>query len=167
MSKITINNINIVVIDEEGVGRSKIGQAMIKSYFPNMTIVGAGVREPDSKRTDMHPDVVKLIQQRCLIDISQDIVVLLKPDMKTKNTIALVLNDQEHLPEYVTEQAFDVFIAPVEDPGNDIENKLEIAADCINEFVSMLIHFLTYRFNEIGTQRMVNGNVIPRLLQPN
>lgn len=159
---ITLNDINILVVDEEGVGRNKIGQIMIKNELPKTIVIGAGVREPDSKRKDIHQEVINLLKRRCGIDVSQDKVKLLKPDMVNNKTLVLVLNDPEHLPAYVKEKAFDILLAPVEDPGNDIKIKLEIAADYIESYISLLVNILNNSFNKVGVSKDFKGNIIPR-----
>lgn len=156
--------INIVIVDEEGVGRSRIGQALVQKQLPNISINGVGVRRPDSGRTTMHPLVVQTVSARCGADISNEPVTLLTPEMVTAETIVLVLNDHKNLPGWVTQQALAVLLAPIADPFPKLENELENAASRISFHAWLLMYVLTNKFEELDTKKDSSGNVKPRYL---
>ena len=164
MTPISIENINLVFIDEEGVGRSKIAAAMAINSFPGMSITGVGVRAPDSGRTKPHPAVVNTVGYRTQINIENEEVRLLEPGMITKETIGVVLNDPKHLPDFAVQQALDILLAPIADPFPKLDTSLELAATQIALYIWLLQFVLTNKIDEIGINRDETDNVVPRFL---
>lgn len=114
--------INILVVDEEGVGRNNLGKAVLMKKLPDIPINSAGIHKPESGRTDIHPSVIEVAKNRYGVDISDWPVQLLSPEMINNQTLVLVLCNPELVPDYVLENAYDVLLAPIEDPfGLDIE----------------------------------------------
>ena len=85
----------------------------------------AGVRAPDSGRTDLHQSVIEIIHLRTKIDASDWEVQLLAQEMVTTATIVVFVGISEELPDYVFETAFAVINAELADPFHDLENKLQ------------------------------------------
>jgi protein-tyrosine-phosphatase len=160
----SLAEIDLLFLDREGVGRANIAKAMVTQSLPGITVNSAGVLEPDSKRKDMHPEITSLVQRRLNIDISDWKVQLLKPEMISAATVVLVLCDPGLLPDYVTKQALDVLLAPIHDPFENFESKLENTATTIALINWLLCLTLKQKPAEIGTNRDNRGMVIPRHL---
>lgn len=181
---ITKEQVQYVALDDQGAGRCGIGEATLGHFlgqketdspeleFPDETnlnlfsnIIRAGIRPPDSGRTDLHPLVTDLIKQRLGIEFLDKKIHLLQAADINASTIVLVLaTDLSTVPEYVFSQAFDVLHAPIVDPFPNLENDLDSAAAQIYFYALLLANVVETRFAELGISRDKNGIVIPRRL---
>ena len=153
----------ILVYDDEGVGRSQIGRVMIQDRLPNIPIFAVGLKEPRSGRTTMHPSVIRIIHERYGVDISKEKVTLLKPEMVTKDTIVVGLTDTI-APNFLREKALDIFLAPIDDPASDLEHLLDVIATRTYYVAWLFDLVLSKRFEQIGIKRDERGFVLPRYL---
>ncbi|NCS97444.1 MAG: hypothetical protein GW762_02550 [Candidatus Pacebacteria bacterium] len=160
----SLAEINLLDLDKEGVGRSNLGKSVKQAVFPTLEKNAAGVHPPESGRTDIHPSVISVAEKRHGSDIAGWPVQVLTPEMVNALTIVIVYCDPKLIPDFVLEQAFDVLLAPIQDPFGNLESKLENTATQIAFFNWLLYVTLTSRFDEIGTHRDENGYVIPRYL---
>lgn len=154
---------SILVYDDEGVGRCHIAAVMIKDNLPNIPVLAVGLREPQSGRTTMHPSVVELLATRYKVDIADEKVTLLKPEHVDEQTIALGLTTTPP-PSYLMEKAADVLLAPIDDPGSDLEHMLEFSATRIYYISWLLENVLSKSPERIGQLKDDKGLIIPRYL---
>ncbi|MCC6711266.1 MAG: hypothetical protein IT416_02845 [Candidatus Pacebacteria bacterium] len=182
---ITKEQAQYIALDDQGAGRCGIGEAALGEFvgkenidttLPEKTnlsptslyqnIMRAGIRPPDSGRSDLHPLVTDLIKAQFGIEfLDKKIHLLQQADINT-NTIVMVLStDLNSVPEYVFKQAYDVLHAPIIDPFPNLENDLVPAARQIYFYALLLGYIVETRFEELGISRDKDGRVIPRNLK--
>lgn len=145
-------------LDAEGVGRSNLGKSIGGGD-------SAGVNRPQSGRADIHPKVIELAKRRYGVDISTWPVQQLRPEQVDENTVVIaLLGDVSQIPDFVFLHALDVFLAPIEDPFEDLDSMLEHTVSQIAWIEWLLSFVLTQRLEEVGTNRDATGKVIPRNL---
>lgn len=157
----------IIVYDDEGAGRCHLGkyavQRSLQEKLPKVTFLAAGLRKPDSGRVTIHPLPANTIKYRHGLDVLNDPVHLLVPEDVNGLTIALGLTST--VPHaFLLENAFDVLIAPAQDPFHDLANELEPIATEIGLIAWLFEWVLLRKFNELGTKRDESGIVKPRRL---
>ena len=158
---LNIEQVKILWLDLEGVGRCNLGKS-ISEKNPHKNDA-AGVDHPQSGRTDIHPQVVDVAMRRFQIDIVDWPVQRLEPNMVDESTIVVaLLQEVSRIPDFVFEQSLDVFHAPIPDPADNLDNMLEHTATQIAHIYWLLAYLLDQQPEQVGNSRNEQGRVIPR-----
>ncbi len=158
-------NVDLCSLDQQGAGRNGAEQAFARDRFPNLHVIRAGARPPDSGRTTLHPTVVESIEKRLNITITDKEIHILEPEDITPTTIVLVLTDLDDVPPFVFERAYDVLLMPVADPFPNLEKSLERVMTQMYFYAYMLWFVVEHHFEKLGTNKDDRDCVIPRNIQ--
>jgi len=174
-----------IALDDQGAGRCGIGEAALGKFVGKETIdttlpeetklsstnlyqniMRAGIRAPDSGRSDLHPLVTDLIKAQFDIEfIDKKIHILQESDINANSIVMVLSTNLNSVPEYVFKQAHDVLHAPIIDPFPNLEKDLGSAARQIYFYAYLLGYIVETKFEELGINRDKDGIIIPRNLK--
>lgn len=134
----------ITFICRQNVGRSQMGEGFLKALTtdPDIHVRSAGLDTTgmtEKYNGHPHPQVVSVMQELG-IDISQQEITQVSPELLQGSTRIVVLTKEEELPDYFKEFQARMVIHPIEDPApgttSDVDlERLRYIRDQIREFI--------------------------------
>jgi protein-tyrosine-phosphatase len=130
----------VVFICEGNVGRSQMAEGFYNHYAGQKSATSAGTADVGAKYNwSPREDIVQVMQEKG-IDISEQKIKQITPEMLLGVSSAVVLCGQELLPEFVKTSGVHILLREVQDPEKstieslrDIRNQIEqIVLDQLN-----------------------------------
>lgn len=139
---------NILVICRQNIGRSQMGEGFLKALTyqdPEINVRSAGLDTTGMKEkynNHPHPKVISVMQELG-VDISQQEITQVNPDLLKDSSRIVVLAKEQELPDYFIEYQNKMVIFPVEDPepgpAIDVDmQRLRETRDQIKQIISQI-----------------------------
>lgn len=123
-------NITILVVCRQNVGRSQMAEGFLKAltaHDPHIRVISAGIDAHsilNKYNQRPHPQVVEVMREEG-IDISEQSINQITPEMLENATQIVVLTEKENLPDYFDTYLSKVVRIPIEDPEPGTTNEIQ------------------------------------------